>query len=136
MARLIILARHSSVRQVNIAGALTTIGRAGDNSVCIDNQRVSRRHATIRWDGEHFLLTDVGSRNGTFVNNEKVQAHALANGDAITLGDCQLRFLHSRALASPDMLRLMTQPGRPPALEVQMAHCAVHPLPERRLRVR
>ncbi len=100
MARLIILARNSSVRQVNIASPITTIGRSGSNSVCIDSQRVSRHHAAIEWTGEHFLLTDMGSRNGTYVNNEKVRSHALVNGDAIVVGDCQLRFLLQPGLAA------------------------------------
>ena len=110
MARLIILARHSSVRQVNIAGPITTIGRSGTNSVCIDSDQVSRHHAAIEWTGDRFMLTDMGSRNGTYVNNEKVRAHALSNGDAIIVGDCQLRFLYSRALAPADALRLQTLP--------------------------
>jgi pSer/pThr/pTyr-binding forkhead associated (FHA) protein len=112
MPRLIILARHSSVRQVNIADALTTIGRSGSNRVCIDSQRVSRHHAAIQWTGKHFLITDMGSRNGTFVNDEKVYSQPLANGDAIMIGDCRIRFLHS-SLEAPlvDDLRLLSEPA-------------------------
>ena len=133
MARLIILARHSSVRQVNIAGPLTTIGRSGSNSVCIDSQRVSRHHAAIEWTGDRFMLTDMGSRNGTYVNNEKVRAHALCNGDAIIVGDCQLRFLYSRALPPADALRLMTLPGHLVEADAQMARSVNRRLPERRV---
>ena len=132
MARLIILARNSSVRQVNIAGPITTIGRSGSNSVCIDSQRVSRHHAAIEWTGDSFVLTDMGSRNGTYVNNQKVTAHALANGDAITVGDCQLRFLYSRMLPPVDALRLMTRPGELLEVDAQMARSIVRRLPERR----
>lgn len=111
MARLIILARRNSVRQVNIAAQITTIGRSGSNNVCIDSERVSRHHAAIQWTGDRFLLTDMGSRNGTFVNNEKVRARALRNGDAIVIGDCQLRFLYS-SVEPPEAeaLRLLTTP--------------------------
>jgi pSer/pThr/pTyr-binding forkhead associated (FHA) protein len=87
MARLIILARNSSVRQVNIASPITTIGRSGSNSVCIDSQRVSRHHAAIEWTGEHFMLTDMGSRNGTYVNNEKVRARASSAGSGLKLDE-------------------------------------------------
>ena len=110
MSRLIILARHGSVRQVNIQGPVTTIGRDTDCDVQIDSLGVSRRHATIHWTGDRFVLTDMASFNGTFVNNERIWQHALKNGDAISMGECQLRFLYSsKALPSEDALRLVTR---------------------------
>jgi pSer/pThr/pTyr-binding forkhead associated (FHA) protein len=110
MSRLIILARHGSVRQVNIQGPVTTIGRDPECDAQIDSLGVSRRHATIHWTGDRFVLTDLASFNGTFVNNERIWAHALQNGDAITMGECQLRFLYSsRVLPSEDALRLVTR---------------------------
>ena len=110
MSRLIILARHGSVRQVNIKGQFTSIGRDPACDVHIDSLGVSRRHASIHWTGDRFVLTDLASFNGTFVNDERVESHALKNGDAITMGDCRLRFLYSsKALPSEDALRLVTQ---------------------------
>jgi len=114
MARLIILARHASVRQVNIAATLTTIGRSTGNRVCIDSERVSRHHAAIQWTGEGFMLTDMGSRNGTYVNDERVYNRALCNGDAITIGDFNMRFLYSssaKPLPPAEALRLLTMPA-------------------------
>ena len=95
MSRLIILARHGSVRQVNIQGAITMIGRDLECDVQIDSLGVSRRHATIHWTGDRFVLTDLESFNGTFVNSERIWEHPLKNGDAIAMGECQLRFLYS-----------------------------------------
>ncbi|VTU22646.1 Glycogen accumulation regulator GarA [Variovorax sp. PBL-H6] len=110
MSRLIILARHGSVRQVNIEGQVTLIGRDPECGVQIDSLGVSRRHASIHWSGDRFVLTDLESFNGTFVNNERVWEHSLQNGDAIAMGECQLRFLYSsKALPSADALRLVTQ---------------------------
>lgn len=113
MPRLIVLARNSSVRQINIAGPSTTLGRAADNRVCIDSDKVSRRHALIQWSGDRYVLSDLGSRNGSWVNRERVVgSRPLANGDAIVLGDCQLRFLYStEMLPSSQALRLVTQAG-------------------------
>jgi pSer/pThr/pTyr-binding forkhead associated (FHA) protein len=110
MSRLIVLARHGSVRQFNITGPITTIGREQACEVQIDSIGVSRRHATIHWTGDRFVLTDMASFNGTFVNRHRIFEHALKNGDAITMGECQLRFLYtSKALPREDALRLVTQ---------------------------
>lgn len=118
MPRLIVLARNSSVRQVNIASPVTTIGRAAYAQVRINSDRVSRHHAVIQWDGDRFVLTDMGSRNGTFVNYGKVTNHALTNGDAISIGDCQLRFLYSSSLLLPgEALRLLTMPDELPSID-------------------
>ncbi|WP_077002885.1 FHA domain-containing protein [Variovorax sp. KK3] len=110
MPRLIVLARNSSVRQINIAGPSTTIGRALSNRVCIDSDKVSRQHALIEWSGDRYVLNDLGSRNGCYVNGDRVQgSRPLANGDAIMLGDCQLRFLYtSKVLPTTQALSLVT----------------------------
>lgn len=131
MPRLIILARNNSVRQVNIEGAITTIGRSGSNRVCIDSERVSRHHAAIQWLGDRFMLTDMGSRNGTYVNNEKIFSHPLDNGDAITVGDCKLRFLHSsRVVPVGEALRLLTLPDDLPQFDSMPAPYSVKRLVE------
>ena len=55
------------------------------------------------------MLTDLASRNGTFVNKVRIRERALANGDAISTGDCQLRFLYeTRTLPTDEALRLVT----------------------------
>ncbi|WP_077001334.1 FHA domain-containing protein [Variovorax sp. KK3] len=110
MSRLIILARHGSVRQVNIKGSLTSVGRDPQCDVHIDSLGVSRRHASIHWTGDRFVLTDLASFNGTFVNDQRIESHPLKNGDAITIGDCQLRFLYSsQPVPKDEALRLVTQ---------------------------
>ena len=109
MSRLIVLAKHGSVRQINIKGPITTIGRDASCGVQIDSLGVSRHHAAIRWTGDRFVLLDTGSRNGTFVNGVRIRSHALRNGDAIAVGDCQLRFLYeTKHLPSDEALRLVT----------------------------
>ncbi|MDM0075385.1 FHA domain-containing protein [Variovorax sp. J2P1-59] len=109
MSRLIVLTPHGSVRQVNIKGPITTIGRDPTCGVHIDSLGVSRHHAAIRWTGDRFVVRDMASRNGTYVNKARVVERALRNGDAIGVGDCQLRFLFtSNTLTSEDALRLVT----------------------------
>ena len=119
MSRLIVLTRHGSVRQVNLKGPITTIGRDPTCGVHIDSVGVSRHHAAIRLMGDRYVVLDMASRNGTFVNQSRIHESTLRNGDAIGVGDCQIRFLHTtRALAEAEAMRLITKLGDPVEVEV------------------
>lgn len=72
-----------------------SIGRAKTNSVCIPSEKVSRLHALVHIQerGQHWLV-DLGSRNGTYLNNQRVvQPVRLNDGDVILIGEHRLRFL-------------------------------------------
>lgn len=112
MPRLIILPKGQSIRQINVKGSLTTIGRKDGNSVVLDSDRVSRTHAVIDWDGDNYTVIDTGSRNGTLVNGKPVRRQMLRNGDMISIGDCEIRFLFdTREIPEEQALRLVTIPG-------------------------
>jgi VWFA-related protein len=71
----------------------TNVGRAQDNQLVLDDATVSRHHAWIKAEGEEFLIFDVGSANGTFVNDEKIEEpRQLKNGDAVRFGDAEFVF--------------------------------------------
>jgi hypothetical protein len=72
-----------------LSGELVTIGRKTDNTiVLIDDLRVSRYHATISRQAGRFTIYDVGSANGTYLNDQRLtDRQALKNGDVIRLGD-------------------------------------------------
>jgi DNA-binding response OmpR family regulator len=62
----------------------TSIGRWEDNDVVIDDRWVSRYHAQVRREGEGYVVQDLGSKNGTFVNGRRIAAPTpLADGDEI-----------------------------------------------------
>ena len=72
-------------------GAETTIGRTEGNHVLLQDDLVSRRHAVIRRQGEGYVIEDLGSRNGTFVNGARIDSPtSLRPGDTITIGNTQL----------------------------------------------
>jgi len=96
MPRLIILASRQSGKQVNITGRLTSIGRSENNAVVLDSDHVSRNHAVIDWNGDRFVITDLESSNGTYVNGARVQVQTLAHGDTLHLGGCEMRFFYDR----------------------------------------
>lgn len=63
-----------------------TIGRDEANAVVLADREVSRRHAQVDHDGDHYTLTDLGSKNGTFVNGTPVhRATVLRDGDEILI---------------------------------------------------
>jgi VWFA-related protein len=79
-------------RKFDLKGT-TNIGRARDNQVVLDDPTVSRHHAWIKGEGEDFSIFDVGSGNGTFVNDERVtEPRRLENGDVVRFGDVTFVF--------------------------------------------
>src|SRR5205814_6454327 len=70
------------------------IGRQAGATLKIGNASVSRRHAIIERDGDRFIIADLGSRNGTFVNDVPVRRRELQHGDRVRIGDSQFFFLY------------------------------------------
>lgn len=69
------------------------IGRSKRNDLVLVDQWLARLHAEIRAEGDGFVLVDFGSRNGAYVNGERVDGTVhLNNTDIITLGDHHLTF--------------------------------------------
>ncbi len=68
------------------------IGTAADCDIVLSDKKLSRKHATIRYEGGEFQIADLDSSNGTFVNDEKVQKHDLIDNDIIKLGDIEFEF--------------------------------------------
>jgi len=69
-----------------------TIGRNKNNDLVIENLGVSGHHAKIDCLSGRFLVTDLQSKNGTFVNNQLVTSHWLEHGDTITIGKHVIQF--------------------------------------------
>jgi hypothetical protein len=79
-------------REVALDRERMVIGRLHGSEIEIEDPGASRRHAEIRKDGDRFLLVDLGSTNGTLVNDSPVAEHALEDGDRITIGRTTLEF--------------------------------------------
>lgn len=68
------------------------IGRGGGNEFCLPDVHASREHADIEWKGDSFVLTDLGSSNGTFLNDQPLAGSVvLKDGDEIRIGTHVLR---------------------------------------------
>jgi transcriptional regulator with GAF, ATPase, and Fis domain len=69
-----------------------TIGRDSSNTLTVSDAALSRRHCTIIQNSDGYLIRDLGSHNGTFVNGDKVSERELENGDHIQVGDSIFEF--------------------------------------------
>jgi hypothetical protein len=72
----------------------TTIGRASDNDIVLQDSTVSGHHVRIEKHQQNVVITDLNSSNGTFVEGEQVQQSQLTGGEVILIGNTQLRFEH------------------------------------------
>jgi FHA domain-containing protein/zinc ribbon protein len=74
--------------------ARTTIGRSPDNDIFLDDVTVSRKHAVLSQNGNEFLIEDLGSLNGTFVNRRRIESPMrLESGDEVQIGKYRLSFI-------------------------------------------
>ena len=71
---------------------VTSAGRHPDSDIFLDDVTVSRKHATFRHVGNDFLVRDVGSLNGTYVNRARIDEATLKNGDEVQIGKFRLVF--------------------------------------------
>ena len=88
--------RYGQVLQLR--GMATTIGRTPGCDIVIEDQAVSRQHARISIEGGdrsiHYILRDLASSNGTFINGRRTLAVELSSGDVIRIGQTELTFKH------------------------------------------
>ena len=93
-ARLIQLekGRSGSGRAYPLEKDRVIIGRLGESDVVLSDPGASRRHAEVRRVDGEFVISDLGSTNGTMVNESKIGEHTLQEGDRITIGRTVLEF--------------------------------------------
>jgi hypothetical protein len=99
------------------------IGRAG--TLAIADARVSRRHARVYLHDDAYIVEDLGSSNGTYVNDEKITtAHMLRAGDTIRIGSCRMRYVAEPRRAAPPPPPPVPQAApRPPAVPKLVVAC-------------
>lgn len=76
----------------SLAQGSVSIGRDSANDLCINDHRLSRQHCLLSTQDTNFIIRDLGSKNGTFVNGVPVTEQHLNHGDQITIGDSVLVF--------------------------------------------
>jgi pSer/pThr/pTyr-binding forkhead associated (FHA) protein len=79
-------------RTYTLHGGSTTLGRSPDNDIVLDDATVSRRHCRVYWREIAYVLEDLTSSNGTYLNRERIQIAFLYSGDTLQIGEQVLRF--------------------------------------------
>ena len=92
MPKLLIKTGEQKGKTYPIRDRVVFIGRDPSNAITLPDKQVSRKHASISPHGSEFIIEDLGSANGTMVNNHPVHRQVLRPGDKITLGSTILEF--------------------------------------------
>jgi len=92
MALLTLKFKDLLLKEIELKGGSKTIGREPANDIVVENLLVSGYHARIDPAGKDYVLTDLQSKNGTFLNGERVTSTKLKNGDQILIGKHTLIF--------------------------------------------
>ncbi len=80
-------------RKYNLESAAVLVGRSSKADVQIDQESVSRNHAKIINTGKSMILRDIGSTNGTYVNDQLIDEYVLRDGDFVKIGRTIFKFL-------------------------------------------
>ena len=97
MAILVLTFNKQVIREYPFVKDHMTIGRKPENDIQIDNLAVSGHHARIDKAGSRFVLTDLGSTNGTFLKNKRITSYTLGHGDNIQIGKHVVVFVTSKS---------------------------------------
>lgn len=100
-------------RNVPLTKPLITLGRRLDNDIILDDPRVSRQHAQLRYRYGHYVLYDLGSSGGTRVNGVPVQECLLQSGDVISLAGVEVIYIEDEDPAQRLSAGQDTTPGPP-----------------------
>ena len=83
-------------KTIPIIKTVLNLGRKSSNDIAINDLRVSRFHAQIRKTRDGYMIFDVGSTGGTYINGERITSHSLKSGDVISLAGYTLVFTDER----------------------------------------
>ena len=102
-------------RRITLAQAVYEIGRSSKSDLSLDQESVSRHHARITRSGtDRWVIADLGSTNGTYVNDRPVTEHVLNDGDQVKIGRSILKFMTGDNIETSyheEIYRLMTVDG-------------------------
>lgn len=102
-------------QEIPLEGA-AVLGRVAECELRIKDDKASRQHARVKLEGQGWVLEDLKSRNGTYLNGKRVQREPIKAGDRIGIGDCVIRFLEQTPAAGPAVAAPVPRSAPAPAL--------------------
>lgn len=97
-----------------LEGDVLTIGREASNPIAINDAEISRKHSQLVLQGGKYVLTDLGSTNGTFVNGQRLTGqHVLQPGEVISLGEQISLLFEIVTIVDPNATMLSSKPPAP-----------------------
>jgi HD-GYP domain-containing protein (c-di-GMP phosphodiesterase class II) len=132
LERLVVLNGPLEGQGFEVEGALT-IGRSPENKIHLDDLQVSRKHAIVEQGPKGTVIRDLGSGNGTFIDNRRILESRLAHGVVIRIGQHDLRFESDAPVAMPGFqdgpmsdsgVRFQSGPQQPVAANDAASLCA------------
>ncbi len=113
-AYLVVIYGEELGKRIPLGDLPVEAGRSTKCHIPIDQESVSRKHAAIWWSGKGYLVKDLGSTNGTYVNDAQISEHSLQDGDQIKVGHTILKFMtgsNIEASYHAEIYRMMTFDG-------------------------
>ena len=116
MPRLTLMLDRKTVQVYDVDRSVIRVGRIAEMDIVIDNVSVSRRQAEIQREGDGWIVRDIGSSNGTFVNGERLSGdRKLQPGDEIGIGKYSIFFERAGAAAEAAPAAVAAAPPPPRA---------------------
>jgi len=119
MAKLILKFEAAVLKEIPLKKTSLSIGRSPGNDVVIDNLAVSGHHARLSIDEDHYVIEDMNSLNGTFLNNQRIRRSSLKDGDEIVIGKHSLVYMEEGGIMSRDLIEA-TQPAQQRSMDSTM----------------
>ena len=114
--KLVVLRGQRPGQEFHLLNNRAVLGRAEHADIVINDRAASRQHLEIVRDAQGFLVRDLTSGNGTFLNGDRIQEGELVSGDRIKIGSHELNFLQlSGAQRNPQQRRIVPHQGSPAA---------------------
>jgi len=88
------------IQQFELGEDQVSIGRTDINTIVLPDEGISRQHAAIEYENGHYFIVDLGSQNGVFLNNEKVEKGQLKYWDEIQIHNFVIKFMAKQGLGA------------------------------------